>query len=409
MKTLIETVKDFFYIKQQINEGGASGHMAHPIDFKDFSAQDLKDIVNDMFSGKIEDVTEKIDGTNIQATMNNYGEVVFIRNQGDLNSERGGMSVSDMAEKWKAMPSVAETFVSAGKTITKVFEKIGKKFFNPDSETRIIANCECVIEGVTNIMPYGTAQVDFHDIWVYKLQNGKWINTEVTKTGLNTIEKACEGVDNAQLTPRVIVNLTDQSNTLAEKFCKEIDNIFGKNLTIDEWKHDRFFEYIKKEYPWMLDGRYDELYSRWFNGEKKMNLRDLKKIYADHVDELVELDKKGYKTIVSKVVEPLDVLFLKFGNEVIKLCKGLINGSKNDAVIKKLQTDIKEIVDDIKVTGSPDSQAKLIKQLERFEAVGGYDTINSTEGIVFRYKGKLMKLTGSFAVANQLINLKYTK
>ena len=64
MKTLIETVKDFFYIKQQINEGGASGHMAHPIDFKDFSAQDLKDIVNDMFSGKIEDVTEKIDGTN---------------------------------------------------------------------------------------------------------------------------------------------------------------------------------------------------------------------------------------------------------------------------------------------------------------------------------------------------------
>ena len=101
MRTLVEYLLSVGGCTQPptIIEGGQSGHMAHIIDYDDFTRDDLIELVEHLFDGKIEDVTEKIDGTNIQATMNHEGEVVFIRNKTDLNSERGGMSIQDMVNK----------------------------------------------------------------------------------------------------------------------------------------------------------------------------------------------------------------------------------------------------------------------------------------------------------------------
>ena len=135
---------------QYLFEGGASGHMAHPYDYAEFTLRDLKGLIRNLFTGRIEDMTEKIDGTNIQATMNDSGTVVFIRNQKDLNSEIGGMTIADMADKWAGKPRIAQTFLTAGDTITKVFERIGPRFFNPSPDKRLVVNCECVIAGKTN-------------------------------------------------------------------------------------------------------------------------------------------------------------------------------------------------------------------------------------------------------------------
>lgn len=405
----MKRLTDFLIESNVLNEGGMSGHLAHPIDFSFFTALDLKQLVKDIFSGKIEDVTEKIDGTNIQATMNKNGEVVFIRNLGDLNSELGGMTVDDMAKKWASNPAVADTFVKAGKTIKKVFAKVGIDFFNPDDQTRLIVNCECVNAGVTNIMPYASARVSFHDIWVYKYMSGTWSNVDITKKGLDVIEKACEGVDNAKLTPKVIIEMTEKSDELIKKYCDMIDDLFGRDdkLSIDAWKYSKFESIVAERYPWIAKDKtaMRALFDRWFSGNKSTNLRDLKKIYNDEVSSLEELEKGVYKDIVSEIIEPLDTIFLQLGNDVIRLCAGLLNGSKNDSVLKKIQDDMRKVVKDVKSEGSSSSQAKLVKQLKRLERLGGDQSINSCEGIVFRYKGKLMKLTGSFACVNRIVNI----
>lgn len=405
----MKRLKDFITESLVVNEGGASGHLAHPIDFSFFTAKDLKQLVNDIFSGKIEDVTEKIDGTNLQATMNPKGEVVFIRNLGDLNSENGGMSIDDMANKWADNPRVADTFVRAGKIIKKVFDKVGVNYFNPDANTRIVLNCECVNAGVTNIMPYASACVSFHDIWVYKHMSGVWSNVDITKKGLDVIEKACVGVDNAKLTPKVIIELTEKSDELIEKYCGLIDELFGRDdkLSIDAWKYAKFEDIVAERYPWIAKDKaaMKALFDRWFSGVKSTNLRDLKKIYNDEVSSLEELEKGVYKDLVSEIIEPLDTIFLQLGNDVIRLCGGLLNGSQNDKVLQKIQDDMRKVVKDVKSEGSSTAQAKLVKQLKRLERLGGDQSINSCEGIVFRYKGKLMKLTGSFACINRIVNI----
>lgn len=397
-----------------INEGGAAGHMAHPIDFN-FTARDLKKLISDIFSGKIEDVTEKIDGNNIQATMNSKGEVVFIRNGSDLNSERGGMTIEDMAIKWADKKSVADTFITAGKIIKKVFTKLGVDFFNPDDSTRLIVNCECVNEGVTNIIPYASALVSFHDIWVYKRMIGRWDVHDITKKGLDKIESACEGVDNAKLTPKVIIELTEKSNEMIEKYHGMIDELFGRdeNMSITNWKYIKFNELLTGKWSWIKsnDGGVDIFFKRWFEKDKKVNLRDIKKMYPDHASEIDDIEKSSlYKEVVDEITEPLDTIFMKLGNDVLRMCGGLLNGSKNDNVIKKLQDDMRKVVKDVKSEGSSSAQMKLVKQLKRLERLGGDSSINSVEGIVFKYQGKLMKLTGSFAPLNQILgSIKFSK
>lgn len=389
----------------QIFEGGASGHMMHVIDETDFTCQDLLDLIDDLFGGKISNATEKLDGTNIQASMNNQNEVVFIRNKGDLNSERGGMTIQDMVEKWKDKPTVQKAFVSAGKTLEKIFKRIGSKFFNPDPNTRLLVNCECIVSGTTNIMYYDDDQVDFHNIWVYKKEGDEWKKDSVTKDGLGIIQKAIEKDDKAKLTPNIIIQVTKDSNKFANEYKKKVIDLFkseglGKDATIEDWKKKRFGNIAPE---WMTEK--DAFFNRWFNSDKSVNIRILKKSYPEHVDEIVSIDKKDYKKYVKDVIEPIDDLFLDMSNKVIELTSGLINDGVKDKAIINLKNEIeatKKLVDE---KGTQEDKDKLRDQLLRLQKLG--NKLNSTEGIVFTWKDRMMKMTGSFAAANAIIGAKY--
>ena len=393
-------------------EGGASGHMAHPYDYTEFTLRDLKGLIRNLFSGKIEDITEKIDGTNIQATMNQQGQVVFIRNKTDLNSELGGMTIDDMAKKWEAKPSVAKTFLTAGHIITEVFEQIGPKFFNPSDSKKLVLNCECVTEGKTNVLYYNSSQVDFHDIWVYeKNEEGKWENTDVTKTGLGTIQKACEKVDNAQITPKLIIKVQKDSEEILVSFIKKLDRIFKdanckEQSTVDDWKFSRFLSYCKEHEEWtdwVLKSEEGTrlLYRRWFYDDKSVNIKKICELYPEDANNVRAVDKKEYKKWIASVMEPLDNFFIELGNSIIELCDGILNQDSKAEIVKKLKTDLEDAVSEIELNGDDDANQKMARQLQRLEGM----ELNASEGIVFRYKGKLMKCTGSFAALNAAIGM----
>lgn len=397
-----------------VNEGGAAGHLSHPYDYTDFTLRDIKGLIRNLFTGKVEGITEKVDGTNIQATVNDDGDVRFIRNKSDLAN--GGMTLQGMADKWASKPEVRDTFVTAGETIEKVLKKVaadkGSKFFNPDKETRIYANCECVKAGKTNIMPYVSSQVDFHDLWVYKKTEGGWECSDVTTKGLDIISKACEGIDEAKLTPKVIISMTHESDLLMLKKIKEIDKVFkdtgcGEMSTIHDYLHAQFTAECLKSYKWMQQSPrgMEALFSRWFDGDKTTDIRKICDMYKEagvDASEVRDADKRS-KELTSTCNAPLDKFFIGLGNSVIKLCKGLINtGAENDA-IKELEKDMNDVVSTISSSSDDEAKTKLLKQLDRI----GDESINATEGIVFRYKGRMMKLTGTFAPLNMLLNLKH--
>ena len=386
-------------------EGGQAGHMAHPFDYTDFSANDLIDLVDSLFKGKIENLKEKLDGFNIMATMNNKGEVVFVRNSGNLNSEKGGMSIDDMVEKWGEREHQKKVFVQSGEIITKIFNKLGKDFFNPDSTHRKLINCECIIAGKTNVMPYATDRVAFHGYKVYELVDGKYKEVEDVEGHVDDIYKAAEGIDAAKPRPNLVIKSAEEGIKFAEKFTKAISKLWEDeglkpDVSIEEWKKIRY----KKFAPdWCKDD--NDIFNRMCNDDKSVKATELKKRYPEHKDDIALLDKDLRKEVVGKIMEPMDNLFLAIGNELIDLLDGFVNSGAKDEIIKSLKTDLESTVAEVEKSDSVKAKDKLEKSLNRLKALG--DKYNAAEGIVVMYKGRRLKMTGSFAPMNQALGTRF--
>ena len=388
-----------------INEGGQAGHMAHPIDYTDFTGQELIELVQDLFGGKITEIKEKLDGMNIMATMNDDGEVVFIRNNSNLNSERGGMSIDDMVEKWAEKEHQKKVFIQAGQIITDIFKKLGKEFFNLPDNKRKVVNCECIIAGKTNIMPYAEDRVAFHGYKIYQKQDGKYVEVDDVEGDVDAIYKAAEGIDAAKPRPTLMIKSIEEAAKYSKKFSNDIKELFEKegltiSDTIEDWKKKRFND-IKPEW---LDKNVEEIFQRWFNKDKSFKASELKKIYPDHYED-VKSDKFP-KSYIAKVMQPLDNLFLSIGNEFIDLLDGFTNKNAHNETIETLKSDMESVIELVKKNGSTEMQEKIETQLQRLQSLG--NKYNSAEGIVFKYKGKLMKLTGSFACINQILGTRFS-
>jgi hypothetical protein len=68
---------------------------------------------------------------------------------------------------------------------------------------------------------------------------------------------------------------------------------------------------------------------------------------------------------------------------------------------KELETTANQIMNGGTIT----QIKKLEKELSRLNAIGGFEKIVPSEGIVFQYKGNAYKLTGAFAPLNQILGI----
>ena len=402
MKSLIEYIHE---VLQPILEGGAGGHMAHPFDYTDFTANDLIELVDSLFKGKVEELKEKLDGFNISASMNNDGEIIFIRNETERNSEQGGILLKDLDKRWDGKEHQKKVYMTAGKVIEQIFPKLGKEYFNPDPTHRKVINCECIIAGKTNIMPYAKDRVAFHGYQMWEWNGSKWVFQEDVEGHVDDLYKAAEGIDEAKPRPNLVIRSLEEGIKFADKFTKAISNLWkaeglNNEASVEEWKKSRF----QKMAPQWCNTDMD-IFNRLCNGDKSVNLRELKKKYKDHLDELSALDKKEGKVLVGNIMEPMDNLFLSIGNELIDQLDGFVNSDTKDKTIEILKKDTEDLIKTIEQSDSVDAKEKLEKALQRLQALG--NKYNAAEGIVVMYKGRRMKFTGSFACVNQALGTRF--
>lgn len=398
-------------------EGGASGHMNHPFDDKDLTFGDFKNIVDAGLRGELnfeEDPTEKTDGQNVWATIQD-GEVKFARNKGESINP---MTLAQFKEKFQEHPSltVRDTFQFAATDLASLLIKLPKNVQDEVFDNgKNFMNMELIYSRNPNVINYDTDVIQFHNIT--KTDGaGNVLGTESKPAkeipAILTKLQADLGKTFQIIPPRIIQLQQDLDFTAnRDKFMKKVTDLQGRYSLTDGDEVSRYHEMwwrelIDKEFPQLGQDIKEGLVKRWaYDNKKSLDLRSLEKtIGKAESDKIKKFDKEDVKKRFKENIRPFEDLFLELGSVILKNASNFVAANPSSEA-QRLRAYLAAEADKIKTTGGPDQIKKVEAELDRLNRIGGLDSIYPTEGIVFKYKGKLYKLTGTFAALNQLLGI----
>jgi hypothetical protein len=165
-------------------------------------------------------------------------------------------------------------------------------------------------------------------------------------------------------------------------------------------------ELIDKEFPNLDQDVKEGLLKRWaYDDKKSLDMRSLEKtIGKEESDKIKKFDKEDVKKRFKENIRPFEDLFLELGSVILKNASNFVAANPSDEA-QRLRSYLSAEADKIKQTGGEAEIKKVEAELARLDRIGGIESIYPTEGIVFRYNGKLYKLTGTFAALNQLLGI----
>ena len=129
---------------------------------------------------------------------------------------------------------------------------------------------------------------------------------------------------------------------------------------------------------------------------------DTEGTYKITIRNIREFEKNGLSALRRRIMLPLDRFFINLGNDALKLFKGGKNDGNETNVVNQIKKEITDAISNIQETGNTKALDKLEYLLFR---LGDTIDVNASEGIVFKYHGRFYKLTGTFAVLNQIMNV----
>jgi len=408
-------------------EGGAAGHMAHPYEDSDLTFEDIENMIEAALTGKVDYAQEKLDGQNLMVTYKD-GKVLSARNKGQLkNAAEKAMSKSDMETSMAHLPdNVKNSFLDAMGDMEAAINKLTpaekEEYFG--NGTKFI-NMEVLHPASQNVAAYGVTELRMHNIQEYD-NEGNVINSDANapakiQQALQRVKATKQSTYDIKSTDMVSLKKTADYEKQKAQLTADLSAVQKKyNLTkaskLGLYFQNAWTDYIKKaarDYQYEVPADVlQNIVNRWSFGFKTPDLRQLKQSIAnpEFLQWFVDTDKgPAVRDEKKRIVEPVEDIFLKLGVFVLKSLEGLVAINPNDS-IAQMKGDLASAIEAIQQKannsemGDDDAPMKFLKhQLKRLDKIGGFDAIVPTEGVVFKYNGKLYKLTGAFAPLNQII------
>lgn len=413
--------------RKLLKEGGAAGHMAHPYEDVDLTFEDIENLIDSALTGQVEYAQEKLDGQNLMVTYKD-GRVLSARNKGQLkNAAEKAMSKADMEASMAHLPdNVKNSFLDAMGDMEAAISKLSptekQQYFGNGKK---FVNMEVLHPASQNVAAYGVTELRMHNIQEYD-DDGNVVGSDATapaklQAALDRVEAASQSTYDIKSTDMVNLKKTADYEKQKTQLLTDLEAIrkkfnLSKTSKLGMYFQNAWSDFVKdaaRRYKYDIPADVlQNIVNRWAFGSKTPDLRQLRTAInnPEFQQWFIETDKgPAVRDQKKAIVEPVEDIFLKLGVFVLQSLEGLVAINPNDS-IAKMKGELASSIEAIKQKannsemGDDDASMKFLKhQLRRLEKIGGFNAILPTEGIVFKYNGKLYKLTGAFAPLNQII------
>ena len=393
--------------------GGAVGHLAHLYDNRDLTFGEIADILTSAASGKLEKVSEKLDGLNLVFSWDvSTDSLKVARNSGNIKS--GGLDAESLASKFEGRGNLSEAFDSAFKVLNGALgslpQKTKLKVFGPQANRWY--SMEIIYAANPNVINYDSINVVFHGWPVFKVEDGKVEMTDDDMGGVDLLTSYVEKMQNAVEIrgwkvrgPALarMQKLSDDSilNSVLSKIDNELSSVgLDPSSTVRDYIESKIREDVAELN--LSTEISDIVVLRCLAEPGSPTLVDIKK----------KVDKSTYETInefikssprrLKTYIKPIELAINDFAVELLKgLQSTLIDNTEEEVV--RLQGEVSKAISAIESSGDENAMQMLKTQMEKLKSVS--NITSPVEGVVFIYKGNAYKFTGSFAAANQILGL----
>ena len=393
--------------------GGAVGHLAHLYDNRDLTFGEIADILTSAASGKLEKVSEKLDGLNLVFSWDvSTDSLKVARNSGNIKS--GGLDAESLASKFEGRGNLSEAFDSAFKVLNGALgslpQKTKLKVFGPQANRWY--SMEIIYAANPNVINYDSNNVVFHGWPVFKVEDGKVEMTDDDMGGVDLLASYVEKMQNAVEIrgwkvrgPALarMQKLSDDSilNSVLSKIDNELSSVgLDPSSTVRDYIESKIREDVAELN--LSTEISDIVVLRCLAEPGSPTLVDIKK----------KVDKSTYETInefikssprrLKTYIKPIELAINDFAVELLKgLQSTLIDNTEEEVV--RLQGEVSKAISAIESSGDENAMQMLKTQMEKLKSVS--NITSPVEGVVFIYKGNAYKFTGSFAAANQILGL----
>lgn len=405
-KLQVNSLEDFVF------EGGAAGHMMHPFDDHSLTFADFKTIVKSSLQGGLdfeEAATEKTDGQNLFATVKD-GQAMFARNKGQMINP---LDLSGIIKMFTGHASklVEETYIFAAKDLAEALPAL--KDVSMFANGLNFVNMELIYSKNPNVIYYDRDVIQFHGIVETDGEGNQTGKQNVAGELVKALKELKSDVQKTfTIIPPQILKLAKDVDFESrvgyyEKAINKLRDTYSLSdqdevkMYHEMWWRNQIEENFADLDPVIKEG----LLLRWAYLDKKtLNMRELKKaVTPEQAKAVKDYDGQRNKKYKENIL-PFENLFLELGADVLKNASNFV-AANPDAEKARLHNQIRTEADKIKKNGDLTQINKVEKELKRLEGIGGIESIIPTEGVVFKFKGKTFKLTGTFAAINQLMGI----